>query len=133
MKILKREFKTSEEEMKKIVLKVVKQCVSTDGVTAKFVRETLLKDFFSNFWIRQMALDKRNYRQLVDTTVEIAIKVGGADIIEMIVLDLKDENEPYRKMVMETIEKIIITLGVADIDKKLENHLMEGILHAFHG
>jgi splicing factor 3B subunit 1 len=63
-----------------------------------------------------MALDKRNYRQLVDTTVEIAIKVGGADIIKMIVLDLKDENEPYRKMVMETIEKIIITLGVSDID-----------------
>jgi len=132
MKILKREFKTSEEEMKKIVLKVVKQCVSTDGVTAKFVREEILKDFFSFFWIRQMALDKRNYRQLVDTSVEIAIKVGGADIIELIVIYLKDENEPYRKMVMETIEKIIITLGVADIDKNLESLLMEGILHAFH-
>jgi splicing factor 3B subunit 1 len=46
MKILKREFKTSEEEMKKIVLKVVKQCVSTEGVTAKFVKEDILKDFF---------------------------------------------------------------------------------------
>jgi len=64
-----------------------------------------------------MALDKRNYRQLVDTTVEIAIKVGGAEIIEKIVHDLKDENEPYRKMVMETIEKIVVTLGVADIDQ----------------
>ncbi len=68
-----------------------------------------------------MALDKRNYRQLVDTTVEIAIKVGGADIIRSIVIDLKDENEPYRKMVMETIEKIIVTLGVSDIDSELEN------------
>jgi len=29
-----------------------------------------------------MALDKRNYRQLVDTTVEIAIKVGGAGILK---------------------------------------------------
>lgn len=52
----------------------------------------------------------------MDTTVEIAIKVGGADIISAIVIDLKDENEPYRKMVMETIEKIIVTLGVSDIN-----------------
>jgi len=35
-------------------------------------------------------------------------------------------------MVMETIEKIIVTLGVSDIDIKLEGDLMEGILHAFH-
>lgn len=102
--------------MKKIVLKVVKQCVSTDGVEPKFVRDDIKDDFFNYFWVRSMALDKRNYRQLVDTTVEIAIKVGGADIINSIVLDLKDNNEPYRKMVMETIEKIIVTLGVADID-----------------
>ena len=30
--------------------------------------------------------------------------------------DLKDENEPYRKMCMETAERIIALLGVADID-----------------
>ena len=41
---------------------------------------------------------------MVDTTVEISAKVGGATIINKIVDDLKDENEPYRKMVMETIE-----------------------------
>ena len=49
----------------------------------------------------------------------------------MIVEDLKDENEPYRKMVCETIEKIIATLGVADISSRLELQLMDGILHAF--
>ena len=52
MKILKREFSTNEEEMKKIVLKVVKQCVSTDGVEAKYVREEIMDDFFNYFWIR---------------------------------------------------------------------------------
>jgi splicing factor 3B subunit 1 len=63
--------------------------------------------------------------------VEIASKVGGGEIIQMIVDGLKDENEPYRKMVMETIEKIVATLGVADINSRLELQLMEGILHAF--
>ena len=44
--------------------------------------------------------------QLVDTTVEIANKVGAAEIASRIVEDLKDENEQYRKMVMDCIEKV---------------------------
>jgi len=53
---------------------------------------------------------------LVDTTVEIATKVGSAEILTRILDDIKDENELFRKMVMETIEKTVSTLGVADID-----------------
>jgi splicing factor 3B subunit 1 len=132
MDILIRQFESPDEEMKKIVLKVVKQCVATEGVKAAYVRETIIPPFFRNFWIRKMALDRRNYRQLVETTVEIANKVGGNEIVSMVVDDLKDENEPYRKMVMETIEKIVTTLGVADIGTRLEMQLMDGILHAFH-
>ena len=44
--------------------------------------------------------------QLVDTTVEIANKVGAAEITSRIVEDLKDENEQYRKMVMDCVEKV---------------------------
>lgn len=131
MPVLEEQFATDEEEMKKIVLKVVKQCVQTDGVEPKFVREKIVPKFFSNYWKRKMALDRRNYKQLVDTTVEIATKVGGGEIIVMIVDHLKDENEPYRKMVLETIEKIVASLGVADIGSRLELQLMDGILHSF--
>lgn len=69
--------------------------------------------------------------QLVDTTMEIANKVGASEIINRIVDDLKDENEQYRKMVMETIEKTIGNLGAADIDSRLEEQLIDGILYAF--
>lgn len=67
----------------------------------------------------------------MDTTVELANKVGAAEIISRIVDDLKDEAELYRKMVMETIEKIMGNLGAADIDHKLEEQLIDGILYAF--
>ncbi len=53
-----------------------------------------------------MALDRRNYRQLVETTVTLAQKVGCSQIVGRIVEDLKDESEPYRRMVMETIDKV---------------------------
>ena len=51
-------------------------------------------------------LHTHTHTQLVDTTVEIANKVSGAEIVSRIVEDLKDENEQYRKMVMDCIEKV---------------------------
>lgn len=126
-----REFQTADEEMKKIVLKVVKQCAMTDGVTGAFLREELVPDFFKNFWVRRMALDRRNYRQVVETTVAISEKTGGSDIITRIVNELKDENEPFRKMVMETISNVIGKLGAADVDERLEIQLIDGIIYAF--
>ena len=131
MIILHREFATQDEEMKKIVLKVVKQCVATDGVTPQYVRESVLPEFFSKFWVRRMALDRRNYKQLVETTEELAKKVGSSEVVTRIVEDLKDESEPYRKMVMETIEKVISNLSAADIDQRLEEQLVDGILYSF--
>ncbi|CAH0385050.1 unnamed protein product [Bemisia tabaci] len=131
MLILIREFQSPDEEMKKIVLKVVKQCCGTDGVEAQYIKDEILPHFFKHFWNHRMALDRRNYRQLVDTTVEIANKVGASEIINRVVDDLKDENEQYRKMVMESIEKIMGNLGAADIDSRLEEQLIDGILYAF--
>lgn len=106
MPILIREFQSADEEMKKIVLKVVKQCCATDGVEAPYIREEILPHFFKHFWVHRMALDRRNYHQLVETTVELANKVGASEIINRIVEDLKDESEQYRKMVMETLEEV---------------------------
>ena len=76
MVILIREFATADEEMKKITLKVVKQCVATEGVEAAYVREEVMPEFFKHFWVRRMALDRRNYKALVETTLELAMKVG---------------------------------------------------------
>lgn len=67
----------------------------------------------------------------MDTTVEIANKVGAAEIVNRIVDDLKDENEQYRKMVMETAEKILANLGAAEIDSRLEEQLIDGVLYAY--
>lgn len=54
---------------------MVKQCVATEGVAAEYVRQEILPEFFRNFWVRRMALDRRNYKQLVETTEELAKKV----------------------------------------------------------
>jgi splicing factor 3B subunit 1 len=131
MPILLREFNSPDEEMKKIVLKVIQQCVATAGVEPDYIRTEILPEFFRNFWIRRMALDRRNYQQVVETTEELANKVGCSDIVGRIVDDLKDDSEPYRRMVMETIQKVLTNLGAGDIDERLEERLIDGMLYAF--
>ncbi|KAI8591655.1 armadillo-type protein, partial [Geranomyces variabilis] len=93
-----------DEEMKKIVLKVVKQCSATDGVEPQYIKEEILPEFFKHFW------------QLVETTVELAQRVGVAEIVSKIVEDLKDESEPYRKMVMETIDKVVTLIDEQTVE-----------------
>lgn len=131
MKHLANQFRTSDEEMKKIVLKVIKQCVSTEGVDYAYIKVEILPKFFQYFWVRRMALDRRNYKQLVETTVEIAQKVSTSELIEKIIVDLKDDSEPFRKMVMETVDKIVASLGTTDMDDRLVEQLIDGILYAF--
>ncbi|RSH86229.1 U2 snRNP component prp10 [Apiotrichum porosum] len=129
--ILIREFQTSDEEMRRIVLQVIKQCAGTEGVTPSFIRQEILPEFFKAFWVRRMALDRRNYRQLVETTVSLAAKAGVSEIVGRITNDLKDESEPYRKMVMETITKVVTANGAADIDERMEVLLIDGVIFAF--
>ena len=82
------------------MLKVIQQCVATAGVEPDYIRTEILPEFFKNFWIRRMALDRRNYNQVIETTEELANKVGCSEIVGRIVDDLKDDSEPYRRMVM---------------------------------
>jgi len=76
-----REFQTSDEEMKKIVLKVVRQCAATEGVTPQYIKHDIPPEFFKPFWVRRMAFDMRNHRQVVETTVELAQKAGVSEIV----------------------------------------------------
>ncbi|PWA62272.1 Splicing factor 3B subunit [Artemisia annua] len=60
----------------------------------------------------------------------LSSEVGVPDIVARVVEDLKDESESYRRMVMETIEKVVANLGASDIDPHLEELLTDGILYA---
>lgn len=131
MDVVLREFQSPDDEMRRVVLTVLSKMSQTEGVTAGYLKSHVLDDFFSNFWVRRVALDKRNYRSVVETTCDLGQKVGVSEILERIVGNLKDESEAYRKMTMETIEKLVASLGAADIGERLEERLIDGILHSF--
>lgn len=62
--ILIREFQSSDEEMKKIVLKVVKQCAATEGVTPTYIKEDILPEFFKAFWVSYLHFYSNDTRTL---------------------------------------------------------------------
>lgn len=101
MPILIREFSSPDDDMKRIVLRVLTQCVTTEGVEPKYVREEVLPEFFKRFWVRRMALDKRNAATLVKTTVSLSEKVGTSECVSQLVLRLMDESEPFRRITVQ--------------------------------
>ncbi|CAJ2673833.1 unnamed protein product [Trifolium pratense] len=121
MSVLIREFKSTNEVMKKIVLKVVKQCVSTEGVEAAYIRDNVVPEFLDNFWDMGVTLDRRNYKLLVETTID--------DIAKRIIENLTNNSESRRQLAMEAIEKVVSNFRVCDTDLVF---LIEGILHAFN-
>jgi len=62
MPVLAREFRTQEDEMRRVVLRVLQQCVAADGVTREFVMENVIPEFFEAFWVRRMAMHRRDAR-----------------------------------------------------------------------
>ena len=44
---------------------MVKQCCATDGVEPQYIKDDILPPFFKHFWNQRMALDRRNYRQVI--------------------------------------------------------------------
>ncbi|KAF7327639.1 Splicing factor 3B subunit 1 [Mycena kentingensis (nom. inval.)] len=131
MQVLMREFKTTDEEMKKIVLKVLRQCIEAEGVEKDDICDEVVPQFFAVFWTRRTALDRRVYRQVVDTAVVLGKTTGTGVIVARIVEGLKDDSEPFRQMVLETIAAVVRNVGVLDLDNRTELQLVDGALCAF--
>jgi splicing factor 3B subunit 1 len=78
-----------------------------------------------------VGLYRRNYNQVIETTKELRNKVGCTEIFLRILDNLKDDSEPYRRMVMETVKRVIDNFGATNIDERLEERMIGGILYAF--
>ncbi|ELP90398.1 splicing factor 3B subunit, putative [Entamoeba invadens IP1] len=131
LQVVIREFRTSDDEMKKTILKVVRQCMSVPIIGKDVGRENVPDRFFEHFWQRQNSIDKKLSKEVVDTALLFGEKLGGKYVIDKIVLKVGDENEPFRKMTLKTIELLIEKYGVYDIDAELEKVIFDKLLYSF--
>ncbi|ODV84895.1 hypothetical protein CANARDRAFT_28636 [[Candida] arabinofermentans NRRL YB-2248] len=130
-KILKREFNSPDDDMKKAILNIIKQCCSLDSIDKKFITDDLLEEFFTNFWNRRVALDNKINKMCVEASYSLSLKIGTNPILDHVVIPMKDESEAYRKMAVETASKVIVHLGSYSIDDRTVNRLLDGLLYSF--
>ncbi|CCW62243.1 unnamed protein product [Phytomonas sp. EM1] len=131
MPTLVNQFNTPEAEYRRVLLQVVRNCVSADGVTAAFIREVILEPFFEGFWqVRQVAADRKTSAILIDTTVQLSRKLGSVDILLKLVRDMKDENEHYQRMVITAVRCVVEAAGTAAAEDSLVAFLLDGAIAA---
>jgi splicing factor 3B subunit 1 len=129
MKVVQREFSSPDDEMKKIVLKVVKQMTQIEGIDEEL--EKMLSPYFRDFWIRRMAMDRRNYKQVVETTWHLAKRMGSLKIVKRLISFLKDDQESFRRMALDCLHVTIEDLGTSEIDERLEELLVDGLVFCY--
>ena len=86
---------------------------------------------FTIFFDRRTSTDNRNFKLCIDSTMELALKVGGGEIIRHIIDRLQDESDLLRKMTIEVIYKISMKIGFDDLEVKLEEPLIDSLLLNF--
>lgn len=131
LKIIKREFNSPDDEMKKTVLIVLQQCCKIDNVTSDYLRNDLGPIFFEKFWTRRIALDKQLNKMVTYTTVILSEKMGCSFVMENLLNPLRDEAEPFRIMAIHAINRVVKLLGTDELDNRLETRLIDGLLIAF--
>lgn len=111
--VIIREFSSPDDELKRTVLLVIRQCSQTDGVSGTFLVSKVIPPFFSSFWIRRSALDRRISAMIIESVLAMAHKAGASTILPLVLPSLKDDSEPFRRMGLEMLEKLVMREGVA--------------------
>lgn len=131
-KIMNRESSSADDDMKRSILITISRISKLDMIDRKLILKSGITDsFFKNFWSRRIALDKKFTNLCINACFALSLKVGTSEIILSILPSLKDESEPYRKMSLETSDKVLTSLGCFDLDDKTVTRLLNGILYCF--
>lgn len=127
---LVREFAAPDDEMKRIVLNVLKNIAEKCSKLPRDVFVTLLDDFFAAFWTRRGSLDRRVSRAVLEATVALTSRLGVGMIASPLIERLKDESEALRRLALEALEAIVMRFGAAEIDERTEEQLIDGLVTA---
>eukprot|EP00834_Sanchytrium_tribonematis_P003159 NODE_114_length_18474_cov_1.567510.p3 type:complete len:729 gc:universal NODE_114_length_18474_cov_1.567510:8416-6230(-) len=129
--LLIREFFSHDDDIRRTILLVLQKCCDKDGVEKEYIMRNVLNKFFEAFWNRRTALDKRMIRPILEATSAISKKIGIVEVFGKLQPFLKDESEPFRKMICECIQKLIQNQEFDKLDPRMEEEFVDGLLFAF--
>lgn len=132
MRTVAREMGSPDEDMKITVLNIIERVCSLKEIDKSIiVKSKVFKSFLNAFWLRRTAMDKKFLSLCVNACFSISLKIGSSKVIDEILLSLKDESEPFRRMTLETCDKIIVELGSYDLSDRSVTRLLDGLVYTF--
>lgn len=132
LKVIQKESTTSDDEMKRSILITIEKICKLEIIEKSLIYKSgIVESFFKNFWSRRVALDKKITNLCINACYALSLKVGTVQVILSILPSLKDESEPYRRMGLETSDKVLTALGSFDLDDRTINRLLDGLLFCF--
>lgn len=130
--ILINQFSNTNNFMKIIVLKVLRECLKFNTIiTKQTINNSIIDVFFNCFWILEVTTDRSIYKEVVKSTIEITKRTDLSRVMEYLSIYLKDDSEFMRKMALETISRILSLLGAADLSPDLEKRLIDGMIWSY--
>lgn len=133
MTVITREFNSPDEDMKVTILKIMINLPLSRQLIRNYNKE-IINPFMRFFWNRRTASDSQQLSRLVvEASSQLAKKFDFLEILESIIIYSKDENEPLRRMCVETVNKMVSSSPdfLIGLDSQLEIKLIDGILFAF--
>ena len=127
---LTREFAAPDDEMRRIVLNVLKNVAEKCTGLPRDLFASLLDDFFVAFWTRRGSLDRRVSRAVLEATVALTSRLGVGHVASPLIERLKDEAEALRRLALEALEAIVLRFGAAELDERAEEQLIDGLVTA---
>lgn len=127
---LSREFSAPDDEMRRIVLIVLKNIADRCPGLSRDLFRSLLEDFFASFWTRRGSLDRRVSRAILEATVSLTGRLGVGHIATSLIERLKDESEALRRLALEALEAIVLKYGAAELDDRAEEQLIDALATA---
>ncbi|MCH0629130.1 hypothetical protein JNB11_04040 [Kocuria palustris] len=134
LKVMTREFSTSNEEIKRTILKLLGTLPLTRELLGKQYKENLFIPFVKNFWTRRTATDSQNIVRMVsDATSELAHRLDPPGMFKLIAQFMRDKNELMRRMCVEATCKFVLNYpkDLIEFDAQLEYQLIDGMVFAF--
>ena len=127
MRVMSRQLSSPEIQMKYAILRIIEICCSTDAISEDlFTDEDFLDDFFSNFWTRRSALEKKASNMCISACCSLSLKVGTVSIVDRTLITLKDSSETFREMALNTISTIIKKQGSFELSDHTISRLLDG-------
>lgn len=126
IRVMSKELNNPDDDLRRSILIVTEKIC---GLAPKKSVKSISNSFFKAFWTRRVAIDKKIAGLCISSIHALAKVLGTETTIGKLLSSLKDESEPFRRMGMSTVDRILYDLGSYELSDRDVERLLDGLVY----